>query len=419
MKLQSLAGKRILILGYAREGQATERFLREHVPSATLLIADQKDGPNYLDAQKDADIIIKTPGIPPRLLYLPYTTGTDLFHAYIEEHGLKNTVIGVTGSKVKSTTASLITAILRAAGKTVHFIGNIGTPALDVLEQQIKPDDIFVMELSSYQCEDLDWSPHISVITSIFPEHLTYHGGFGPYLAAKSKIVARAASTDFFVFNPKYPDLVDLSRMTLASAMPFIEKLPFDVSDAKLKGEHNLDNIRAALTVARLLDVTDEIVANVVSTFEPLPHRMTDIGTFKGIRFVDDAIATAPEPTIFAIETLTNVDTILLGGEDRGYDFSSLAECIKNTGIRNIVLFPETGERIEEALEKAGVERLRIKKTGSMKAAVEFAYEKTRRGGTCLLSTASPSYSLWKNFEEKGDQFTSWVKTLGSPQPIV
>ncbi|MGH7141445.1 MAG: UDP-N-acetylmuramoyl-L-alanine--D-glutamate ligase [Minisyncoccia bacterium] len=413
MKFSDLEHKRVLILGYGLEGRATEAFLRAQVPSAQILIADQKDGPEYLAKQNDADIVIKTPGLPPRFLTKPYTTATNIFHAYLVAHGMQSTVVGVTGSKGKSTTASLIAAMVRESGKNAHLVGNIGRPALEALKEPIAPDDIFVMELSSYQCGDLDFSPHISVITSIFPEHLDYHGGFTPYVEAKKHIVAHAHYGDVLVFNQRYEILSEFAASLSIKTAPFIEKMPFDIADAKLKGAHNTDNIRGAFTVAHLLSIPDEVSQKTILAFEPLPHRMTNIGTYRNIIFVDDAIATAPEPTIFALETLGNVDTILLGGTDRGYDFAALAEALKRHGVRNVVLFPDSGEKIEAAIKKSFGENLpRILKTKNMEEAVHFSYAHTAAGKVCLLSTASPSYSVWKNFEEKGDTFIRFVRTL-------
>jgi UDP-N-acetylmuramoylalanine-D-glutamate ligase len=297
----------------------------------------------------------------------------------------------------------------------VHLIGNIGVPALELAKESIGKEDIFVMELSSYQCEDLDWSPHISVVTSIFPEHLDHHGSLESYIAAKKQIIANATSGDFLVFSPEYKELRDLAENTSAKAVPFISDIPFDIVDSKLKGSHNLANIRAALTVARLCDISDDVTQKAVLAFEPLPHRMKEIGIYKGIRFVDDAIATAPEPTIFAIETFGDVDTLFLGGQDRGYDFSELVNVILKHKIQNLVLFPDTADTIGAALKNVSNDTsLNILKTSSMEEAVRFAYEHTEKGKTCLLSMASPSYSLWKNFEEKGNEFVKYVKEFAA-----
>ena len=164
MKLNELKKyKRILILGYGQEGQATERFFKKYHPTVLIGITDKKINANYLDEQNKYDLIIRSPGVPKHLITKPYTTATNIFLANIN-----NIVIGVTGSKGKSTTASLIYSILKKAGKIVHLIGNIGKPMLDVMLNEIGPNDIFVCELSSYQLDDIKYSPHISVITNLF-----------------------------------------------------------------------------------------------------------------------------------------------------------------------------------------------------------------------------------------------------------
>jgi len=408
MHIRELEGKTVLILGYGREGRATEAFLKKFVPSATIVIADKELDANYLEKQHEADVVVKTPGIRKELVTAPYTTATNIFFA-----NTTHQIIGVTGSKGKSTTAALIAAILREAGRVVHFVGNIGVPALSALCESIGKDDLFVMELSSQQLDDIEYSPHISVVTSLFPEHLDYHGTVENYFAAKAKILAKATHQDYYVYNPTYPELFAFTKATRAQSVPFQEEIPFSLDDVKLMGSHNEWNMRGALTVANLMEIDMAVAERAIKAFEPLPHRLMNVGTYRGITFYDDAIATAPEPTLFAIDTLKLVDTIFLGGTDRGLTFDDFATVIKQKGIRNIVLFPDTGRRIKEALEKTGGSFVFLE-TESMKEAVAFAYEKTAPGKICLLSTASPSYRLWKNFEEKGDEFTRWVKEMGT-----
>ena len=186
MKLDQLKKyKKILILGYGKEGQATERFLKKYHPGAFIGITDKKISDNYLDEQNKYDLVIRSPGIPKHLITKPYTTATNIFLANI-----KNVVIGVTGSKGKSTTVSLIYSILKSSGKTVHLIGNIGRPMLDEMLKKIGNDDIFVCEFSSYQLDDIKYSPHIAVVLDLFPEHMNYHGDIKNYYNAKKNIIA-------------------------------------------------------------------------------------------------------------------------------------------------------------------------------------------------------------------------------------
>ncbi len=399
--------KKIVLLGYGKEGQATERFLQNHAPQAEIVIADQTRDPNYLALQAAGNLVIKTPGIPKRLVTVPYTTATNIFFANV-----KRPVIGVTGSKGKSTTSSLIAAMLQAGGKRVRLVGNIGSPALDALDEDVLVD-LYVMELSSYQLDDIERAPEVAVFTSFFPEHLDYHGSLEAYFDAKANIVRKGDKNQVFVYSQHYPELQELVAEAPGEAVPFVEDLPFSTEGMRLRGVHNLQNICGAWTVAQRFGVTPQRAEEALKNFTPLPHRLTDIGTFKGITFVDDAIATAPEATIQALQSWPHVETLFLGGTDRGYVFDELAKMIDASDVKNIVLFPDTGAKIKATLEKVSRRSFAWCETESMEEAVRFAFSHTSQGKACLLSTASPSYRLWKNFEEKGDEFTKWVKKLG------
>jgi len=390
-----------LIVGYGAEGIITKKYLKKRYPFLHLTTADKKQGDHYLDNQKKFDIAIKTPGIPARLITIPYTTATNLFFAETN-----NPVIGVTGSKGKSTTASLIAHILTTAGREVKLLGNIGVPMLSVLLKQPEKPTTYVVELSSYQLEDLRQSPQISVVTSLFPEHMDYHGGTEKYYAAKQHITAFQKPGDVFIYNPDFETLTSWAKSTSAQEKPYESSLPVPVEQIPLLGKHNQQNVKAAVTVARTLGISDAEISRAITSFKPLPHRLENIGTYQGITFYDDAISTSPESTIEAIKSLPQIGTILLGGEDRGYDFSGLEKAVVEHGISNVVLFPHTGERMFKNSS------LNILRTSRMSEAVAFAYKHTKAGGICLLSTASPSYSLWKNFEEKGAEFAKYVKKL-------
>jgi UDP-N-acetylmuramoylalanine--D-glutamate ligase len=408
MKISELAGKRILLLGYGREGRATHAFLSRFVPDAQVSFADKAIDPAYLEKQKDYDLVIRSAGVPKRLVRITYTTATNIFFANV-----KGKTIGVTGSKGKSTTASLIAAILKETGAKVRLAGNIGYPLLEALMDGNTSEDIFVCELSSYQLDDITHSPYISVITNLFPEHMDYHNGFEAYAAAKANIIARAGNDDVFVFNDEVPELVALSKRTKAQAVPFLKRLPFPETGIRLLGKHNVANVRAAVSVARILRIPDPVSEKAVRSFHGLPHRLEHVGTFSGISFYDDAISTTPESTIAALDALPKTSAILLGGLDRGYNFTALAKVIAKSKISCMVLFPDSGEAVSEALGEEGVNIAHVLRTRDMKEAVSFCYGHTPKGTVCLLSTASPSYSVWKNFEEKGDLFQKYVKAHG------
>lgn len=408
MKIDQLQNKKILILGYGKEGKVTEEFLKKMVPSAHVTIADQAKDPNYLSKQKDVDLVIKTPSIAKELVTAPYTTATNLFFA-----NNSNYKIGITGSKGKSTTSSLIYSLLKESGRKVELVGNIGNPMLNYLLEPVDPDTIFVCELSSYQLDDIQYSPDISVVVSLFPDHINFHGDIEHYYEAKHNIIKHAKVDDYFVYNPQFELLHQWALEAQCKTLPFITEIPEEIQEIPLIGEHNMSNLRGAITVAQIFDIEIEDIAEAVRNFKPLKHRLEHVGTFADITFFDDAISTTPESTIAAIEALPPIGTILLGGQNRGYDFAELAQMILLKNISNIVLFPDSGDDILEALQMITSELPTVFETDSMEAAVKFAYENTPPKTICLLSTASPSYSIWKNFEEKGDQFQHYVKTLG------
>ncbi len=405
-----------LILGYGKEGKITEKYLKKYYPKIKIGIAEihnEKEVfrvvPRKIPRHSAAfDIAIKTPGIKKELVKIPYTTATNIFFSRISG---KNTIIGVTGSKGKSTTSSLIYHILKTAGKNVELLGNIGKPMLQALLKPVPKDRIFVLELSSYQLDDIKFSPDIAVVTNLFPEHMDFHGNVKKYYETKKNIIqfsryagSREARQNYFIYNPKNAEMKKWLKDYKGKAMPFSKK----TYQSNLIGEHNKSNVQAAVSVTKILGIPENIIKKAAKNFKGLPHRLELVGEFKGIKFYDDAISTTPESTIQAIQALKNVDTIFLGGQDRGYDFSQLEKTIKKYKIKNVVLFPDSGKKISKSTKG-----LNVLKTHSMQEAVKFAFQNTKKGSVCLLSCASPSYSLWKNFEEKGNQFKLFIKKFG------
>lgn len=377
--------KNVAIIGYGNEGKITEQYLKKNYPHLKIGILDESTDKNYLDKQRDYDVAIKTPGIPKGKITIPYTTATNIFFSAI-----KNPTIGITGTKGKSTTTSLAYEMIKASGKKVRLLGNIGNPMLAVLlEKNIDPKEIFVIELSSYMLDDIEYSPNVALLLNLFPEHMNYHGSVENYYAAKRNIFKFQKGSD------------------KAFVAPFTAKIPLTDKDIPLLGEHNKTDIRAAITAAKVFGIKDLAIKKAIKNFKPLPHRLELVGTYNGITFYDDAISTTPESTIMALKSLQKVDTIFLGGTDRGYNFVELEKTLRKFKIKNIVLFPDSGKRVLKSRKG-----FTILETKSMHEAVAFAYKNSRPGTICLLSTASPSYSLWKNFEAKGYEFQKFVRTF-------
>lgn len=432
MRIADLSGKRVCILGFGREGQAALRALEHAAPSAKITIADANPdishatsalqcGPDYLRDLDAFDIVIKSPGIPPSQeldavrAAGKLTSGTQLFVAEVEEKGA--TIVGVTGSKGKSTTTALIAAILQAGGKDAHAVGNIGRPVLDELER-IKPNTIFVQEMSSYQLLEMTVSPHIAVVTSFFPEHLDYHGSLDAYREAKTNIVRFQGSDDVAYFNAD-AHAADIAKEGRGRKIPYsANDAPVTIDETHLIGAHNLSNIAGAYRVATDFGVDHRTAVEAIKAFRGLPHRLQLLKRMHGIDWVDDAISTTPESAIAALHALgERVQTIILGGLDRGNDFRGLAEEIAHhTAIDFVIVFPGSGPRIRKELEASLTHAKRdivFFEASSMTSAVRFAKSRTDQGRTVLLSTASPSYGMFKNFEQKGDEFQRCIQSEG------
>lgn len=418
MHIADLNGKKICILGFGREGQSVLRNIRKYAPEAKITIADQNENINIEDVNIHTqigtdwlanlvafDVIITSPGVPPfpelQAVSDTITNATHLFIDTIANTGA--TLIGVTGSKGKSTVSSLITAMLRASGKNVHLVGNIGFPVLDFIEKA-GPDVYFVQEMSSYQLMYVSTSPHIAVVTSFFPDHLDYHGSLEEYLAAKKRIASFQKSDDHIFYAADTEGAKQIAQTSQGFKHPYSEfDSPVSIEQTKLIGTHNLRNIGGAWLVAEHVGVDEPAAITAICNFVGLPHRLENIGIHHGIEWIDDAISTTPESAIAALEALGNkVETLICGGQDRGYNFKELGKIIDETNIKHVILFPDSGSKIRDAINSKNMQFIGA---SDMQQAVSIAKDVTSPGKTCLLSTASPSYNMFKNFEAKGDEF--------------
>jgi len=435
MRIQDLNGKKVCIVGYGREGAAMFQGIEKYAPDAKVTVADLspnafkelsdenrrtsltsgytlQSGEKTMFREFDSfDVIIKSPGVPPSTLptgQWPLTSSTQIFFDTIKGSGA--TVIAVTGSKGKSTTSSLLYAILKAANKDVFLIGNIGEPAIAYLADA-KKGTIFVFEMSSYQLMNLTASPNIAVLTSFFPEHLDYHGSLENYIDAKSN-VAQHQSTDGVVYfnetNDTCQSIADMSKGE-KHAFSFTDA-PVTIDQTKLKGTHNLSNIAAAFKVAtEQCGVSQGSAIDVIKQFTPLTHRLELIATKDGIEWINDSISTTPESAIAALDALGDrVKTIILGGQDRGYDFSKLGKRLKDSSVKVAILLPDSGTTIGNAIKKS-TNNVTLLRVSTMAEAVNAAKKHAAKDSIVLLSPASPSYGHFKNFEDRGEQFRMYV----------
>ena len=403
-----LAGRRILIAGYGREGKSAERLIFRLIPDAQVAIAD---GNEQIAAEvaKGYDLVIKSPGVPMRVMGgVECSSLTDLF---LQVYG--DLTIGITGTKGKSTTASLIHHLLPGS----ILAGNIGIPLFDILDD-LREGSIVVAELSCHQLENIHRAPHISVLLNLFQEHLDHYESYMGYKMAKMQIALRQQAGDHFFYctdNEELRSLVESGKWTLDGALH-----PYSLSAATaeehklleacpLVGEHNRGNALVACRVASLVMQQPLSTFHApLSTFKGLHHRLERIGVYQGITWYNDSISTIPEATINAVRALGRVDTLILGGFDRGIDYTPLVDFLREHPIQNLVFVGQAGRRIHSSLltpHSSLVENDYTK-------IVPWCAAHTPQGGTVLLSPAAASYDAFTNFEHRGDFYTEQIMKL-------
>lgn len=426
--LNKLSGKRVLILGYGREGASTRKLLRAYFPEMPLSIADKNEqlkqdfvlsqdkhltlitGENYLASAMQYDVIIKSPGISLKDNTALYTSGkissqTDLF---IQQYHAQ--MIGVTGTKGKSTASSLIHHILKSTGKTSVLCGNIGIPLFDIVPA-ITPETIVVAELSSHQLEFLTTAPDVSVLLNLFQEHLDHYNSLQDYHQAKLNIGIKQVRGSF-IYHKDDEKIASF----LATNKIQANGIPFDATPVfrekiltSLKGEHNELNIKASALAAMQFGVSESDCLAAIATFKALPHRMEYIGAYKEIHFYNDSISTIPEATIQSVTALKDVDTLILGGFDRGIDYTPLVDFIGRSSLKQLIYIGEAGKRIRAGVDAANLYKGKQDSVEAIAQAVDIAFKQTAAGRICLLSPAAASYDQFKNFEERGETYRALV----------
>jgi UDP-N-acetylmuramoylalanine--D-glutamate ligase len=300
---------------------------------------------------------------------------------------------------------------MKKAGKDVYLVGNIGKPYLELLPK-LTPESWVIMEMSSFQLIDLDASPHIAVVLNITQDHLDWHKDVREYLGAKKNIVRYQNKTDFAVINSDYATPKSFAKDT-AGKVVFFSKAKLETkfkTDLLLRGAHNLENIAAAVAVGRILKISDLLIQEVVHNFKGLEHRLELVKTVKEVTFYNDSFATGPQPTIAAINSFTEPETVILGGSDKGLDFKDLRQMIqKKENVKNLILIGLTGWEIGGGIPGKNI--INLGKT-SMDQIVKKALEITPKGGVVLLSPAAASFDMFKNYKDRGEQFKIEVNSL-------
>jgi UDP-N-acetylmuramoylalanine--D-glutamate ligase len=404
----------ILILGFGREGKSTYRFIRKFLPEKEIAISDKNEriafdpdlvedklvtiytGTDYQKNLDQYDIIIKSPGVKLEIkeIHGKLSSQTDMF---LEAFG--DQVIGVTGTKGKSTTASMIEHILRSDGRSVHLIGNIGVPSFEIAES-IVPNDIIVYELSAHQLEYSNHSPKIAVLLNIFPEHLDYFGTFEKYKDAKLNICSNSI-VEWHVIAPS-----SLQKYLKCRAeVSFIDAdILDDTVEIPVVGDHNRNNAEFAIKAVSFFGIQRKDAIGYLSNFSSLPHRLQYLGNFGGVNFINDSISTIPQSAIAAVKALRKVDILILGGMDRGLDYSKLIDFLKNSKIHTLIFLGNAGNRIYESFfdSNTSINKYLAK---DLTEVFEIIRKVAELNDVCLLSPAAASYDQFRNFEHRGDMF--------------
>jgi len=425
-------GKKVAILGFGLEGRDSLNYLIKRGADITVFDKKNEDqmdlsgldrssfkllcGEDYLlTGLSSFNYVFRSPGV--------YRYIRQIVEA--EKKGVKITsntkeffkrcsgeIIGVTGTKGKGTTATLVYEILKNASKDVFLAGNIGSGMLELLPM-IKKDSLVVLELSSFQLIDLQSSPHIAVVLNITSDHLDWHKDQKEYLNAKKNIVKHQKASDYTVLNSQYRSSKDFANYTRAKVIYYskdslAEKFKKGLI---LRGEHNWENIAAAVAVSKIYLVDENILLGTIRSFKSLEHRLEYIGSIEGIDYYNDSFATNPLPTLAALHSFKEPITVILGGYDKGLDYDILGKGIsKIDNINNIILIGQVENKIFNSLKRYKFKG-KVIKMGSpiMTKIVEKAREISKQGGVVLLSPAAASFDMFSNYKERGKEFKKEV----------
>lgn len=427
--LEHLKNKKIAIVGFGREGKSTYKFIRKYLNNQELEILDGNEkllelneelkndknlkiitGKNYLDNLEKYDLIIKSPGVKFKDLDISKFEDKITSQLGLTLDFYKQNVIGITGTKGKSTTTSLIFKVLKDQGYDAYLLGNIGIPIFDYIEK-FNENSKLVIEMAALQLEYVKTSPHIGIILNLFEEHLDFFKSKEHYFLAKLNMFKYQDNSDYglytssnetldkYVQNGNYiTNLIDINKEFKIENNYIIydnKKIYDSNSERLLLGKHNLTNIMFVLRLSELLKLDLQKTINTINQFKPLEHRMEYVATINGVKYYNDAIATIPEATINCVEALKDVDTIIFGGMDRGIDYNDLIDFFNKSKIKNFICMPDTGYKIGKEIKSKNVYMVE-----TLEDAVKKAKEVTKN--ICVMSPAASSYNAFKNFEEKG-----------------
>lgn len=456
--MNSIKDKKIGILGIGDENIALVNYMvtkglkvticdeksRRELPTALHRLpnsqVDYRVGKDYLDNLKDFDIVFRTPGLPylNEKIQNAKKEGVEISSAikYFFEH-CPSPILGVTGTKGKGTTSTLITEILKNnirehrghANRKVYFGGNIGTSPISFLDK-LTLSDIVVLELSSFQLQDLHISPHIAVVLDIKVDHLDHHKNEAEYVTAKANILRYQKKSDICVVNADYLTSLEMALQSDGEAYWFSRRKSVDqgayvlngeiilrihgkehpiakTSEVMLRGEHNLENICAAVTASYLAGADLESIKEIVKTFPGLEHRLEYFANIKGVKYYNDSFSTTPDTAIAAIKSFSEPVILIAGGSEKNADYKELGKVIGNSTVKTAILIGKTGPKIKKTIKK----KIKIiSSCKNLKEVISNIKKEVKVGDVVLLSPASASFDWFKNYKDRGNKFKELVK---------
>lgn len=436
--MTNFGGKKVAVVGFGAEGQSAARFIEKEGASVTIL--DHKSelvipdsykknlGDNYLDDLEAYDVVVNSPGVKRDLLSnaKQILSPTQIF---FDE--CKAQVIGVTGTKGKGTTSTLISKMLEMTGKRVHLGGNIGKPAIELLSEIESKDDWVILELSSFQLYDLKTSPKIAVVLMIDEDHLDWHRDIEDYLTAKSNIAKYQVEGDICIYNGLneksrlVADIGDgqkIAYMTEEAAYIKDDHLIIDdskickVSEVGLVGKHNLENICAAISAVWQVDKDPKILRQAIKEFKGLEHRLEFVRAVNGIKFYNDSFATNPSATIAAMRSFTEPLVLIVGGSEKGTSYDEMAKSITRSSVKCVVGIGETGDAIIDEIKSVDkskkIKYVSLGTSTNMNEIVKKANAESVKGDIVLLSPAAASFGLFESYKQRGKLFKEHVNKL-------
>ncbi len=427
---------KVAIAGYGLEGKANLRYWQGRGAEVTILderrVEDApagvivKNGPEAFNDLSPFDMVIRTASLNPIKLSSAKKVWSATNEFFAE---CPAPIIGVTGTKGKGTTSSLIASILRAAGKTMHLVGNIGVPALDVLAS-IQPEHVVVFEMSSFQLWDLKKCPHVAVVLMIEPDHQDIHANMDDYVQAKANIRRNQVAGDICIYHPtnelsklvahvsgvsvplRYGVAQDGACYVKDSAFYIRDQIICSTTELRLVGQHNIENACAAISAAWEYTKDTNAIAQGLRSFDGLPHRTKLIREVDGVKYYDDNYSSAPGAAVAAMKSFTAPEVLIMGGYDRGLDYTELASAIKaQSNIKRVILMGQTRRKIAGLLDAAGCHDIyELSDESGLRPIVERAHVIAAPGDVVIMSPACASFDMFKDFADRGNQFIEIVE---------